>query len=93
MSSQEQALIGKLLNPHNRRDFFKRTGTFDFSASALAVFLQICYMCVYYTLRHSPQPVTLDSDISSLRIGGDISTSSVQPEMIQVDLYVLLYIS
>ncbi len=92
MSSQEQELIGKLLNPHNRRDFFKRTGTFDFSASALTVFLQICYMCVYYTLRHSPQPVTLDSDISSLRIGGDISTSSVQPEMIQVDLYVLLYI-
>lgn len=93
MSSQEQELIGKLLNPHNRRDFLKRTGTFDSSASALTVFLQICYMCVYYTLRHSLQPVTLDSDISSLRIGGDISTSSAQLEMIRVDLYVLLYIS
>jgi hypothetical protein len=93
MSSQEQELISKLLNPHNRRDFIKRAGALGLSASALIIFLQICYMCVYYTLRHSPQPVTLDSDISSLWIGGDISTPSVQPEINRADLYVLLYIS
>ncbi len=91
MSSQEP--FGKLLNPHNRRDFFKCTGTFDFSASALTVFLKICYMCVSYTLCHSLQPVTLKSDISSLSVGGDISTPSVQPEINRADLYVLLYIS
>src|SRR5260370_2425090 len=42
MHSQDQELFGKLLSPHNRRDFIKRAGALGLSASALTAFLEAC---------------------------------------------------
>ena len=42
MSSLEQELFRKLLNPHNRRDFLKHAGALGLSASAFTAFLEAC---------------------------------------------------
>ena len=86
MSSQEQELIGKLLNPHNRRDFIRRAGALGLSASALTAFLEACGSTSSTTTTGSGQTINLSGpiDVQTLmtkaKAEGGLQAVGIPPE-------------
>ena len=86
MSSQEQELIGKLLNPHNRRDFIKRAGALGLSASALTAFLEACGSTSSTTTTGSGQainmsgPIDMQTLITKAKTEGGLQAVGIPPE-------------
>ena len=85
MSSQEQELIGKLLNPHNRRDFIKRAGALGLSASALTAFLEACGSTPSTTTGSGQTinlsgPIDVQTLMTKAKVEGGLQAVGIPPE-------------
>jgi len=84
MHSQDQELFGKLLSPHNRRDFIKRAGALGLSASALAAFLEACGSSSTTTTTGSGTnmagPIDMQTLITNAKKEGQLQAIGIPPE-------------
>ncbi len=84
MHSQDQELFGKLLSPHNRRDFIKRAGALGLSASALTAFLEACGSSSTTTTTGSGTnmagPIDMQTLITNAKKEGQLQAIGIPPE-------------
>ena len=84
MNSQEQELIGKLLAPHNRRDFLKRAGALGLSATAFSTFLEACGSSTTTTGATSnvnmAGPIDMQTLITNAKKEGKLEAIGIPPE-------------
>jgi putative spermidine/putrescine transport system substrate-binding protein len=83
MHSQDQELFGKLLFPHNRRDFIKRAGALGLSASALTAFLEACGSSTTTTTGSGTNmagPIDMQTLITNAKKEGQLQAIGIPPE-------------
>jgi putative spermidine/putrescine transport system substrate-binding protein len=83
MHSQDQELFGKLLSPHNRRDFIKRAGALGLSASALTAFLEACGSSTTTTTGSGTNmagPIDMQTLITNAKKEGQLQAIGIPPE-------------
>src|SRR5712692_4176969 len=84
MHSQDQELFGKLLSPHNRRDFIKRAGALGLSASALTAFLEACGSSSTTTTTGSGTnmagPIDMQTLMTNAKKEGQLQAIGIPPE-------------
>lgn len=83
MNNQEQAFLGNVFAPHNRREFIKRAAALGLSASALSAFLEACGSSTTTgstSTVNMAGPIDMQTLITNAKKEGSLQAIGIPPE-------------
>nr|HET6901654.1 extracellular solute-binding protein [Ktedonobacteraceae bacterium] len=83
MNNQEQAFLGNVFAPHNRREFVKRAAALGLSASALSAFLEACGSSTTTgstSTVNMAGPIDMQTLITNAKKEGSLQAIGIPPE-------------